>query len=199
MTTAIPRPGTSRSATAAPSSRAAPTTCSGQAQSLNDPFDVALSPDGRDLYTAGYGGQRIGIFDRSADGTLTAKPGVFGCLAVAAGCGGTLQQGTSIEYVVPSPDGRHVYAMGLGRIFSFAVDHAPVCNNMPLSTPFNTAITLKLACTDADGDPLTFAKLSDPAKGQLGALQPDGTITYGPLVGSTGADSFTFNCHRRPV
>jgi hypothetical protein len=51
---------------------------------------------------------------------------------------------------------------------------------------------MKLACADADGDPLVFTKLSDPAKGQLGALQPDGTITYGPLVGSVGPDTFTF-------
>ena len=51
------------------------------------------------------------------------------------------------------------------------VDSRACVRNMPLSTPFNTAITIKLACTDVDGDPITFRQPSAPAKGQLGALQ----------------------------
>src|SRR5215213_4308627 len=45
-----------------------------------DVFDVAIGPNG-DVYTAAYGGQRIGIFSAAADGTLTPKGGAFGCLA----------------------------------------------------------------------------------------------------------------------
>jgi hypothetical protein len=172
------------------------TDCAFDAKAVNDVFGVAVGPNG-DFYSAGFGGQRVGVFDVAGNGTLTQKPGPYGCLEAAAqagdACGGILQQGVNIEYVIPSPDGRFVYAMGQGRIFSFAVDHAPVCTDMAISTPFNTAVTIKLNCVDADGDPLTFNPPTSPAKGQLGGLQPDGTITYGPLVGSTGTDTFSFN------
>jgi DNA-binding beta-propeller fold protein YncE len=161
----------------------------------NDPFDVALAPDGSAIYTTGYNGQRLGIYDRSSDGTATPKPGPLGCLATPAtaadGCSGVLNQGTNMEYVVPSPDGRHVYGFGLGKILSFAVDRAPVCTSLPVETPFNTAVTITLPCSDADGDSLTYEILSQPARGQLGALQGN-KIAYGPLVGSSGPDSFTF-------
>ena len=168
-----------------------------QTPALIEPFDVALAPNGVDLYTTGYGSQRIGVFDIGPGrNTATVKPAPYGCLAVAADCGRVLGGGNNVEYIVPSPDGKHVYAMGLGRIFAFAVDRAPVCNSMPLSTAFNTAITIKLDCTDADGDPITFTKLRDPAKGQLGALQPDGTITYGPLGRLDGSGLVHVQRHR---
>ena len=173
----------------------APTDCAETSKALSDVYGVAFGPSG-DLYTAGNVGQRIGVFDVNAgNGRISQKPGVYGCLAApsqADACGGTLLQGGPVQWVVPSADGRFVYGLGAGRIFSFAVDHAPVCNNMTINTAFNTAVTMQLDCSDADGDPIAFEKLSDPARGTLGALQVNGSIAYGPLVGSSGADSFQF-------
>lgn len=45
--------------------------------------------------------------------------------------------------------------------------------------------------TDADADPLTFAKNSDPLNGML-VLNSDGTFTYTPNLNFNGLDSFTF-------
>jgi hypothetical protein len=45
--------------------------------------------------------------------------------------------------------------------------------------------------TDADGDPLTAVKLSDPAEGLL-TLHADGSFMYTPATNWSGADSFTY-------
>ena len=45
--------------------------------------------------------------------------------------------------------------------------------------------------TDADSDPLTAIKASDPAHGAL-TLNSNGSFTYVPTTGYTGPDSFTY-------
>ena len=169
--------------------------CTVDAKALNDPFDVALSPDGTNIYTAGYGGQRVGAFDRTSTGTATQKPGASGCLAASSqtdSCGGTLQQGGNVEYVLPSPDGRHVYAMGQAKIFTISVDRPPACQPVNALTRMNMAVTVQLDCSDPNGDALTYQIVRHPAKGSLGAVQADGTVTYGPFLGTTGTDSFDY-------
>jgi DNA-binding beta-propeller fold protein YncE len=169
--------------------------CTVDAKALNDPFDVALSPDGTNIYTTGYGGQRVGAFDRTSTGTATQKPGASGCLAASSqtdSCGGTLQQGGNVEYVLPSPDGRHVYAMGQAKIFTISVDRPPACQPVNALTRMNMAVTVQLDCSDQNGDALTYDIMRHPAKGSLGAVQPDGTVTYGPFLGTTGTDSFDY-------
>jgi DNA-binding beta-propeller fold protein YncE len=169
--------------------------CPVDAKALNDPFDVALSPDGTNIYTTGYGGQRVGAFDRTSTGTATQKPGASGCLAASSqadSCGGTLQQGGNVEYVLPSPDGRHVYAMGQAKIFTISVDRPPTCQPVNALTRMNMAVTVQLDCSDQNGDSLTYDIMRHPAKGSLGAVQPDGTVTYGPFLGTTGTDSFDY-------
>jgi DNA-binding beta-propeller fold protein YncE len=170
------------------------TDCANSAQSLPDVFDVAIGPNG-DVYTAAYGGQRIGIFSAAADGTLTPKGGAFGCLATTpvAGACNQLVGGTNVEYVQPSPDGKNVYGFGLGKIWSFAVDHAPVCDTTSVDTPHNTTVTITLPCSDADGDPLNYEIVSQPAKGTFGAAGIQGNkINYAPLIGTSGPDSFQY-------
>ncbi len=48
--------------------------------------------------------------------------------------------------------------------------------------------------TDANLDPLTAIKVSDPANGTL-ALNANGSFTYTPTTGFTGDDSFTYKAH----
>ena len=48
--------------------------------------------------------------------------------------------------------------------------------------------------TDADGDPLTASMVSGPSRGTL-TLRPDGSFTYQPEEGFTGAVSFTYTAN----
>ncbi len=48
--------------------------------------------------------------------------------------------------------------------------------------------------TDADGDPLTAVKVTDPAHGTL-SLNSNGSFTYTPTNGFSGSDSFTYKAN----
>jgi DNA-binding beta-propeller fold protein YncE len=74
------------------------------------PFGVAISPDGRSVYTAANMGSAIAVFDRGADGALTQKPGLTGCISDTGA--GPCVDGTNLSFlrsVTVSPDGADVY------------------------------------------------------------------------------------------
>ena len=62
---------------------------------------------------------------------------------------------------------------------------------MERRTAVDTAVTIPLSCSDADGDPLTLAIGQGPSKGTLGAISA-GEVTYTPDDGAFGPDSFTY-------
>jgi Bacterial Ig domain len=74
-------------------------------------------------------------------------------------------------------------------------NNAPVANDVPVSTAEDTAVTITLSGTDADGDNLTF-DFTQPANGQLGPLVLIGpttaNVTYTPKADFNGTDSFTY-------
>jgi len=78
-------------------------------------------------------------------------------------------------------------------------DHAPVANNDSYSTPINVALVVAAPGvltndTDADSDPLTADKNTDPANGSF-VLNADGSFTYTPNSGFSGTDSFTYHAN----
>ena len=66
----------------------------------------------------------------------------------------------------------------------------PVANPQSLTTPMDTIKNFTLTGSDADGDPLTFQIVTNPANGNLLGQFPN--IAYQPNQGFIGADSFTF-------
>ncbi len=77
--------------------------------------EIAISPDGKNVYVASYGGVPSGaaIFDRNpATGRLTQKRGVAGCVTeeeyADGGCG-RARAFDEPQGVVVSPDGKQVY------------------------------------------------------------------------------------------
>ncbi|MDP4203109.1 MAG: Ig-like domain-containing protein, partial [Bacteroidota bacterium] len=88
--------------------------------------------------------------------------------------------------------GNEVYSFSklpTGRSNVSEANQSPVASASPVTTPENTPVNGIVTATDADGDVLTFSKVSDPAHGSV-VVNADGTYTYTPNVDYTGTDSF---------
>ncbi len=80
---------------------------------LKGPLDIAISPDGKNVYSTAANSDALVTFDRNpATGALTQNSGTTGCIS-SGGSGGACQKGralsTSFELAV-APDGKSVYA-----------------------------------------------------------------------------------------
>ncbi|MGE0243989.1 MAG: Ig-like domain-containing protein [Nitrososphaeraceae archaeon] len=70
---------------------------------------------------------------------------------------------------------------------------APTAQDVSVFTLQNEQVNIKLNANDADGDPLAFTIVDNPANGQLGNVNPSTkTITYTPDEDYSGEDNFTF-------
>lgn len=88
------------------------------------------------------------------------------------------------------------YGLYLFRYTGPGAAQKPVCADQNVTVPFQTATRIALSCTDANGNPLTLAIASGPARGAVSAVdQAAKAVTYTPNSGYTGADSFTFTAN----
>jgi hypothetical protein len=71
-----------------------------------------------------------------------------------------------------------------------AVNDPPVANAQAVTTNEDTAKAITLTGSDVDGNPLTYAVLTQPGHGTLSGTAP--SLTYTPALNYNGADSFTF-------
>ena len=71
------------------------------------------------------------------------------------------------------------------------ITRAPSCAAVSRTTAVGEPVSVPLACTDPDGDPLTLSIVDGPSKGALGSIAGD-AVTYTPDAGEFGADSFTY-------
>jgi DNA-binding beta-propeller fold protein YncE len=105
-----------------------PTTGSG----LTGTQDVAVSPDGKNVYAIGLGDDAIAEFTRGAGGSLTQPASTNACVADSSDSGSSCSNQTATGLVAPqaiviSPDGANVYvaahystSTGTGAIAEFA-------------------------------------------------------------------------------
>ena len=82
---------------------------------------------------------------------------------------------------------------------TFNIDLTNVINTPPVSgsqtgvaVAHNTAKTISLVGTDADGDTLTWSIVTNASKGTASVVSGTGVATYTPNSGSVGHDSFTY-------
>jgi VCBS repeat-containing protein len=66
----------------------------------------------------------------------------------------------------------------------------PETGNYRHVIPEDTSVSGQVRAIDIDGDPLTYAKNSDPSHGTV-TVNPDGSYTYTPNLDYNGNDSFT--------
>ena len=100
-------------------------------------------------------------------------------------------------------DDARVYnrALSAAEIQALVSDnHPPVANADNHTTPQDMALNVAAPGvlgndTDADGDPLTAIKVSDPAHGTLNSFGSNGSFMYTPAAGYSGPDSFTYKAN----
>ncbi len=73
------------------------------------------------------------------------------------------------------------------------VNDAPVATPQSIAVDEDTAKSVVLTGTDADGDQLTFMVTAAPTRGRLTGTPPN--LTYTPNTNFTGTDSFTFKAN----
>ena len=168
--------------------------CTAVPAGLSYVFDMAVTPDGRELVAAAYNSRSAVSFRRNpSTGALTPRSGARGCLsAILPTCLSLpLLSDGHISRLALDPSGLRFYlANGSGMLATITRDYAPICRSTTIDVPFNTAISIPLSCTDANGDRMTLEKGRLPAKGQLGEVI--GGAAFSARSRTTSADTFTF-------
>jgi hypothetical protein len=93
-----------------------------------------------------------------------------------------------------APQGQQLYltaSMGANGIAVYNRGVAPVCFPPAATTKFETAVSLKPACFDANGDTIRLSLLDKPAHGSMSSFAADGTVKYTPDFDFSGTDTFT--------
>ena len=159
------------------------------------PTALAFAPGTSDLY-ASDGIAEAAHYARAADGALAFRD----CLTSATTAGCTDVNPPTDSLITPvsiaaSADGADAYVAGDARaaIVHLRRQLVPSCTDGSTTVPHGATVNVPLACTDANGQPLTREILSQPASGTLGPVDDAaGTVPYTPALGYAGPDSFIF-------
>lgn len=165
------------------------------------PAMAAIPPDGRTLYMISTPG--VSVFSlNQATGTTTQLPGLDGCITADGSSDGTpglcgkAAAVASGSGIAASPTGNSIYIavpVDQPALSILARETAPMCSPASVKTAPGAAVTIKLSCADADGQPIKRAIVSRPRHGSLGPLdQANGTVRYKPAAKFAGTDTFTF-------
>lgn len=72
-------------------------------------------------------------------------------------------------------------------------DNAPVCSDLIIRTDEDTPVQVAPACTDVDGNSLTYSIVTQPFSGSASVVA--GNLSYSPALYYNGADSFTYKAN----
>ena len=144
------------------------------------------------IYGTAYGGGSSGagtVFQLNADGSDFS---VFLNFDGANGGYpfGKLSQGTDGNLYGTTAQAGYVNGGTVFRLVFTSPNTPPVANAQSITTPEDSAASITLNGSDADGDALTFTVLTTPVHGSLSGVAPN--FTYTPVPDYHGPDSFMF-------
>jgi len=123
------------------------------------------------------------LLTRPAHGTVFGVPPALSYQADAGFLG-------SDSFTFSASDGQADSSAATIAITVQAGNTPPVAEDQSLTIIQDKASALKLLASDADGNTLTYALLTQPAHGILSGTAP--SLTYTPASGYAGNDAFTF-------
>ncbi len=162
------------------------------------PFDIAFATLQNAANEADIDNASLAFRIESVEaGTLT-KTGVAVVAGTIFNAGETLKwtppadaNGTGVAFTIKAWDGQLTSSTAVPVTISVeAVSDSPIAQSQSVSTNEDTAAGIILSATDADGDALTYAIVSQPQHGILSGTAPN--LTYTPAANYSGSDSFTF-------
>ena len=132
------------------------------------------------------------------NGILEGGPLPFaGPIATNATALGIGAQSNNIRWFQGDLDDVRLYsrALSAGEIAALAEasNQAPVCSDTTLSTPQDTSGDASPACTDPDGNPMTYSIVDTATHGT--ASVASGELHYVPDGGYIGSDTFTYRAN----
>lgn len=145
-----------------------------------------------DLGNAGTSAIAIGTITETAPGVFTVPvtPTSAGTLQLRVNAGAVITDVAGYALVTTS-------AIADNTTITVTVippgNTAPVANSQSVTTAENTALPITLSVSDAEWDPLTFVLINAPAHGTLIGSGPN--VTYTPVAGYSGPDSFTYKAN----
>lgn len=146
---------------------------------------LALSPDGALLYASATNDDAVVTMPTSTLVTTSCVHGGRrnGCrTATALGGPGALALSGSLLAVTSATS---------DSVTELSPQIAPVCSPAAVTARANAGTAIPLACSDANGDPLTRIVVTQPLHGHISTIR-NGIASYRPVDGYAGADSFTF-------
>ncbi|MDX6607016.1 MAG: large repetitive protein, partial [Solirubrobacterales bacterium] len=175
-----------------------------------------VTAGGNDTFTAG-GSTTVNYQIHATGSTCDAADGSSATLTFHAPAGVTATP-TSRTYTTCGTDQSVVFSSNTPGNYSITVtiadtagsyndqadftlhvlNRAPTCANDSASTNEDTPLTRSVAsdCSDADGNPLTYAVTQNPAHGSLTSFNTStGAFTYAPAANYNGPDSFKFKAN----
>ncbi|MBA2318697.1 MAG: cell wall-binding repeat-containing protein [Euzebyales bacterium] len=169
-------------------------------------FRPRVSADGRTVVFTSRASDLTGDPDTNLAGDVFARDLDAGVTTlVSATPGGQAGNGDSFRAAL-SADGRTVAFDGFATdltgdpdtnggqdVFAAVLNSAPVAVDDAATTVRDSPVTIDVLAndSDADGDPLTVAAVTDPPEG-VAVVNGDGTVTYTPGAGFTGTDTFDY-------
>ncbi len=188
---------------------------------VNQPISGVISGTGGITMTSQYGGQLVLSATNTYTGPTRVVSGTLTCSTSSSLGTGTLDISTGAKAALNYTGTRTIAGLtlggtamaagtygstsstatnkndtwfsGTGTVTAGAPNSAPVATPQSVSTTEDTAKPITLTATDANGNPLTYSVVRQPAHGTLSGSPPN--VTYAPMLHYNGSDSFTFKAN----